>query len=183
MKKFLAALAVVAACTIALPCNMHAAIPNGKSTAQGIEVAPTTEDPCGDVFSAAVRDDMVARVDGGASSKVLDPFLGDEVLIFQTRGYCQAREVENLRLTQDEFAASLVAELTAEANQYDHKVTYVSKPTKVLGGTSIAIVITPPADKIANAGVDFRIFTVFVFNDTRIVGVQLFTSVTGLKQP
>jgi len=169
----------LAAALIVMPSLVLAGAPSPKSSITTQTQAAPEQNP----FSTAVKDDMLKGVDKGSESQVLKDFLGDEVLIMQVRGYCQAREAENLGQTPEQFAATLAAELKAEADKYGLKITYTSKITKVLGGSRLATVITPSADKIAQDGVDYRILTVFVFNGTRIVGIQLFTSVTGLKQP
>ena len=173
----------LAAALIVMPSLVLAGAPSPKSSITTQTQAAPEQNPCADPFSTAVKDDMLKGVDKGSESQVLKDFLGDEVLIMQVRGYCQAREAENLGQTPEQFAATLAAELKAEADKYGLKITYTSKITKVLGGSRLATVITPSADKIAQDGVDYRILTVFVFNGTRIVGIQLFTSVTGLKQP
>ena len=177
----------LAAALLILPSLCFATVPPPRSTAQEVVVVPedVAANPCGDPFSTAIKSDLIGRVDEGKPSLVLDTYAGDELLIFQSRGYCAALDapIDGTVVTIDSVAKGLVDDLRAQTEQYDHKITYVSKVTKVLGGNRIAVVIEPPQAKRDQAGVDFRLLTVFVFNNTRIVGLQLFTSVTGLKTP
>jgi hypothetical protein len=185
MKKFLTAFAVFAALSLAVP--VIAEVPQGKSTAQEIVVTPAAPeaptDPCGDSFSNPVRTDIVNYVNERTPSVVLAPFFGDDIVIFQSRGYCQPLDEAGQKLTAAELAASIIAELKAEADTNNYTITYVSKVIPILGGNMVAAVAKPPAEQIEAAGVDCRVFQVFVFNGTRIVGYQGIVSATGLKQP
>jgi len=145
-------------------------------------VAPVT-DGCEDEFSAAIKKDMVGRINDGKSSVVLDPYMGEEILLFGSRGYC--RELDELGKTQTPEALSkdIIRDITVMAEENGYKITYVSKLTQVLNGSTIAIVATPSAENVASAGVDFRVLHVFVWNKTRVVGGQFFVTVTGLKTP
>ena len=145
--------------------------------------APEVTDPCADEFSNAVRNDLTGYINEKLPSVVLSPFFGDEILIFQSRGYCQPLDEAGTKMTPAELTASIVAELNTEATNNNHKITYVGKVIPILGGYMVATVVTPPAESVAAAGVDYRIFTVFIFNQTRIVGFQSFVTVTGLKTP
>ena len=144
---------------------------------------PVILDPCADEFSSAVRNDIMGRISEGKPSLVLDPYMGDEILIFRLRGYCRELDEVGKAQTPEDISKDIVRDLQTEADNFGFKITYVSKLTKVLNGSSIAIVITPPPDKIAAAGTDFRVLQVFVFNKTRIVGSQFHVTVTGLKTP
>jgi hypothetical protein len=148
-----------------------------------VSIPAPPENPCADEFSSAVKNDMTGRINEGKPSLTLDPYMGDEILVFQSHGYCQALDEAGRNMTPQQLADSLLADLKANAEENGWTISYVSKLNKVLDGFSVAIIANPPPEAIAQAGIEYRALQVFVFNKTRIVGGQFFVSVTGLKTP
>lgn len=154
-----------------------------KTTAQ--ETPTPNLGPCGDEFSTSIRNDIILRLSKTGSSLVLDPYLGDESLIFNTQGLCRSRteDPESASFTLVEFGQKLINEMKAEAEKNNFKLLYSSNSTEVLNGHVTALIFAPPPERVALQGSDFRVLTIFVFNNTRLVGAQMFVSVTGLKTP
>jgi len=171
------------ALTLFTSTSFSTAVQSNTTNPEITIVVPEAVDPCGDSFSGPVRNDLTGYINEDKASVILSPFFGEDITVFQSRGYCQPLDEAGTKMNTTELAASIIAELTAEAELNNHKVTYVSNVIPVLGGNMVATVVAPPIENLTAAGVDYRIFTVFIFNKTRIVGFQSFVSVTGLKTP